>query len=838
MAQIVLLAIVSIGLYYLANRFFGPKAPRSPLDTATTTLAERGSTVPLILGRVRTGYVFCWAGDRFTVQKSSGGGKGGGGSKQKRTIYHESGWHAICVGPAYRLHVIRKGSGNIGISGMVAGFDEFGKVILDGSTYPLTREDNPSGSTITSKMGSFDVYWGECDQPSNTHLGGADRVGITSRWPYFCYVVWNPAELGEGSARWPLIDYEVEVRIEGSALVDSAAWIEESTEGAGDDGVNPAHALWQLLTATSPHGLAIDPERLDKQSFEDLGTLCADEHIPVNIRAGDATEGAQVVANLLQHCGAMIPQIADQLVAVGIRAVSGSLPVLTTDVVRERPIESEVNAPQKADRLLFVYPDRKNLYKEMDYIVDDDSLDTLSRTERRIEMPYVTSQIVAQTVIDRKQAESFADLSASSVRVAREGRRLEPGQVFTLDGENHRVVSVKLEPDPSFALVEFIPDLLSPPPTGHTITEQNPATSLPSGDIAADVAFRPIELPYRLSPVGIQTLSLLRLRGDRFVEGAVVNVSPDGVSYSDIGQLGSTHNGGTLLEPISVRDLWIIDEGPTFTLDSIDVDDVLDLSGDDARWRAGAQLCLIGDEVFFLRSITALGGSTYRLDGLIRARFDTIPRAHAVGDRIWILAAVDLARFTSEAITAGVDLRVKSQPFNAVNIIDLTTITAETLSVVDRALRPIAPSNWRANDRLADGRRNIYDSGDDIAFAWSHRIRDGAGAAAGEQVAGTPIFEQATLEGFIRITIEEIDGTVVRTINVTDGSASATYANATMAADFGGEPEFFVARIRNMNGARSSEARTIVVSQHPGVDLLVDSSGNFLVDESGAALRA
>jgi hypothetical protein len=160
--------------------------------------------------------VFCWAGEREVREEDvGGGGKGTGGGDIEQDIFYESGWHALGVGPVTALHQIIQS----------------GKVIFNG---PISNESHPSGSTVDlGTEGSFQIYWGEVDQPINTFLGDAGRVTISSRWPHLCYVVWNKKRLS-GSPVWPLLDYVVERRPSQAVLTGSQGWYEPGITASGD----------------------------------------------------------------------------------------------------------------------------------------------------------------------------------------------------------------------------------------------------------------------------------------------------------------------------------------------------------------------------------------------------------------------------------------------------------------------------------------------------------------------------------------------------------------------------------------------------------------------------
>jgi hypothetical protein len=133
----------------------------------------------------------------------------------------------ICLGPAARLWAIWQN----------------GKRIFVG---PIDPDSHPSGTTLNmGREGSADLYWGQHDQPVNSYLGGAGRVGISSRWPFFCYVVWRRKRLGP-VPQWPLLEYEIEVRPHGSILHSTAPWIE------GDQALTGASFAVQAATNGIP----------------------------------------------------------------------------------------------------------------------------------------------------------------------------------------------------------------------------------------------------------------------------------------------------------------------------------------------------------------------------------------------------------------------------------------------------------------------------------------------------------------------------------------------------------------------------------------------------------
>lgn len=196
---------LSVGLSLLAGYLLAKKNKATLKDDKPTTLVTRGAYINWLSGIRRVGPLMCGAWDRRFSEESTGK-KGLGGTSPKTKVWWESGWHLLAVGPCFALHRIMN----------------HGQVIFQG---PITRDSHPSGTFVDAgSEGGFFIYWGEPTQPANSYLGEAGRVGITSRWPYHCYVVWADKRLGP-SPNWGLLDYELERRPENGNLVDTDAYI-------------------------------------------------------------------------------------------------------------------------------------------------------------------------------------------------------------------------------------------------------------------------------------------------------------------------------------------------------------------------------------------------------------------------------------------------------------------------------------------------------------------------------------------------------------------------------------------------------------------------------------
>ena len=206
------LLVLSVGISVLAG-YLIKKSIKTPLQEAPTPLATRGSYIAWIRGVRRLGYVLTWAGERAT-REEKGAGKGDVFDGPTQTVFTESGVHVLCVGTVDELIEIEAG----------------GEFIFEG---PINRNSHPSGTLVDlGGEGQFRMFWGEDDQPINDFLGDADRVGVTSRWPNFCYIEWRNRRLGP-QPTWPFMSYTLRKEPSGDHLSDTAPWFDGTTTLTG-----------------------------------------------------------------------------------------------------------------------------------------------------------------------------------------------------------------------------------------------------------------------------------------------------------------------------------------------------------------------------------------------------------------------------------------------------------------------------------------------------------------------------------------------------------------------------------------------------------------------------
>lgn len=836
MATVVGAVVVSVALSYLANRFFAPEPPNPLVDDTPTTLSRRGAHIPRIWGTRRTGPVFAWAGNRRTEEKSSGGGGKGGSDSDaggSTVTYFEKGWHAICIGPVFSIEQIRAGSTPLLSS-------------------PILEQDNPSGSNFNISGSNYRVYWGNCDQPPDPILssGSGTRVGIASSWPWLCYVMWDDRKLGS-APNWPQLDYTVQTRPINSVLTGSNGWMDD---GNGVTGWNPAHVLYEVLTAEFPHGANRKPHMLDINRFEQLGALMQSEFLAVNVISKDGLSCARLLADIFQDAGILMPQVGDALVPWPIRGsispYAEVVPRFDQSNIEAPPPEIEIKYTDMtdADRIVFQFPSKDNRYRTFDLIVDDDSQtqDFKTRKDTPVNLPTITDFNIAAQVADRRQLELLSNTDVFKGKFDRQARLVSSGQRFIIAGVGtFRCLSNKPLMEDGACEMEYIVDAFSDPPTGFIPDAPNPEDQIPDRNesipASDDVAFTFFEVPCTILQSNTPLIFGVRGRDNTNINGSNANVSFDNTTYNNIGSAGTNHNTGLLDEAIAFSDDVLIESGPLVTMETVDdIALIQDLSNNSPSWLSGSQICIINDEWFYLRNVVIVSGSQVRLEGLIRFRDGTQPAIHAISSRVWIFNRIDIA-VLSGPIAIGQLLYYKSVPFTSTQVADITSIAPVSKNIVGLVFEPLTVTALRTANVDFDFRGNVYQENNNAFLKWNYReCGSGGGVLLGKQVSGTVINSTyfPSSGGFHYQILDEFD-TVIREGDLPNDAQTFTYTNAQILDDFGTPPDLFKFQVKAWGPAmnRDSFYTQIIVTKdespvQPPIILLNDDGNPVFNDDN------
>ncbi|MCP4612148.1 MAG: hypothetical protein GY845_25920 [Planctomycetes bacterium] len=585
------------------------------------------------------------------------------------------------------------------------------------------------------------------------------------------------------------------------------------------NGINPASMIKQILTATYPWGVGMDSSYLNNTAIEALGVICESEFLAFNATLGDGDDLSEIMETILIDTGVYLSQYQFDLVAVPLRD-GQALTTFSTDVIaKPNPSRVTVNATANPSRIIYLYPDRYNEYEDAQASTTD--VDSRTVFNNRVtpateEIKYATDNGVATTIAQRRYIEQINNAPEYSVTGARDLRFIRPGQLIGIPvrDEALRVVSIELDTTSGACNVLAIDDIYDTP-VEHYESPDTPVTPRLFAS-QEDALVAVYELPYSLNKTGQLRVTVLRQRTNEQTDGAIIWATPDDstIAYAPIYQY--TQNkvfAGTLATEIKATDVAILDFNPEVTLvgPSDDKDIIPDLSGDDESWLTGRTLVFINDEIFYLKNYNDVSSTTIELEGLIRAQMDTIEETHAVDSSVFIVQRLDVDPIESAILKKGIDLSVKTQPYNSQFILDITDAEAESRVIEDRAALPLPCDNFRGNDI------NTYVPGGYIEFTWSYRVKEGHGITPGEILAGVAVdLTEYTRDGDFELKIYDgaVDpGNLKRTETITSDTGYYLYTNADLVADFGGESDNFNATVVNKQGNLISTARVVNITR-------------------------
>lgn len=524
---------------------------------------------------------------------------------------------------------------------------------------------------------------------SNSTVDGTSQrigagIGVESRHPRLCYFHWSPKVLGS-TAQWSDIIYDVETEVQVSQLIGSPKHIDPSAVGRNDTGPNPAHVLWQLIVGRYPYGVGVPLSMIDRQAFEDLGARLYAEHLPCNVLITDGQTAQEKIVELMTDYSFVMPQFGRLLTPYAVRELDpDSLLTVNDDMlVPDEPEVVKLNEEEIKDRIVFIYSDVAHKFRDTEVSRDDDAT-ALSRRRvnvQKVAMPSITDKRTALKTVDRRMLEVFVQGQTFKLRVTRGARRLRAGQSFIVPGIGQlRVMSVDLSTQTTLATVEAVLDQYGLDPESATPTDADDEGSFPeSADPAPDVEV----VVKQLNRAGAteKEIGVFRVRANSNVVGSRIWISVDDSHYYREGRQDEACSGGVLETAILAGAGDPIDVGPVIDPFNSDIDNALDLSGDTTAWNKGKQLCLIGDELFYLKRVEILGDGSYRLRGMQRAKEGTTAHTHNIGAKAFIIPKRKLKPITSELIDVGNTVYVKSVPFTPEDTTNISDVTAKTVTI-------------------------------------------------------------------------------------------------------------------------------------------------------------
>lgn len=587
---------------------------------------------------------------------------------------------------------------------------------------------------------------------------------------------------------------------------------------ARDDGANIAHAIADMLFADWPDGLGLDPdgpEPWDLASLEAWGAEYEADGLRASIISVDGEEASTILANVLQDHSVMLcinPLNQGKLTFQRVREPSGPLANVPDDLYSGNLAERETLIGEKtSDKLTFVFTDRERSYGDSTIAErDDGSISYLEYAHsKQVRLSSTTYFPTAAFLAARRSQEELAGASQFTLNLSRGAREFLPGQAITASGFDDvlRVFEVGVDPLTEEVSVKVASDVY-----GITTTDfvNSPGGGGPQITDPEPDVFRFLEVPEAIA--GEQELIVVpHLRAHAQTIESIVHASRDNTTYTILGKESAAASGGRLDVSMAAAAPYYQAQGPTFTIVGPDVANALDLTGDDVSWSKGRQVCAIVDdqglELCFVRKITVLSSTQARLDGLLRARYDTRRRAWSAGAEVYVFSNDELTDFSDVLLDPGEDLYVKSQPVASGGLLPIAAVAPIAQVLRGKGLVPVDPEALYV--RAPHVGSASYNGAEDVTVAWGWSTSSSTNTGAGYQPAGTAI-GAPVIKGTFEVELRTTGGTLVSTQTTTN--PFVTFAAATLsAAPINGNS--FKFRVRHVNNGFASEFVELTVTK-------------------------
>lgn len=705
------------------NRVFGTSMRREGprLQDLSVQSSAYGVTVPLVYGRTRVAGNVIWSTGlkEWRTEEKQGGGKRGSVTTVNYT-------YSASFAVALSARAIRS----------------VGRVWADGKLIRGT-----AGQLMVA--GRMRVYRGDEAQLPDPLIEAAQGVGQAPAYRGLAYVVFEDLALADFANRLPLLTFEVAA--DDAPDVPVVAIARDVCARAGLDAVAGA-----AMDAVRGFAIGRDSTAGDAlRVLEGLSPLYASEVGTGGVRLADRAPQVPVV--IRQH-------------DLGAAAEGESEPRRSVARAGEAMVPREVG---------LAYLDTARDYQTG--LQRARRLSAAGGMSERLELPAALDAHTAKQAAERLMARRWRRREPMTLALPWRYLGLTPGDAVRLERETEGAVALwqvrEVTVEAGRVLVSAVPVSVE---DEVSTAEAEPGVAVPQPDVPhGPTTLHVLDLPPISTAMAAGPVLHLAVAGES--EGwrrASVAISLDGGfdygAAADIPARTVMGVAATVLPP-----------GETACWDLVNAVEVALLASDmaletrsEASVLAGANLCLIGQELVQFTTAELLPSGRYRLSGLLRGRWGTeaAVSGHAAGERFVLLSGAALVPYDAGLARLGQTLLFKAMgPHEA-----LEDVAAQSVVLTAQALRPLAPVHLH-------GRR---DEAGDVHLSWVRRSRQGFDWVDG---ADAPLAEEAE-----QYDVQILSGgTVRRQWRVT--APQAIYAAADQAADFVQLPEMLSVRVAQVS---------------------------------------
>ncbi|TWH48563.1 phage tail protein [Sporomusa sp. KB1] len=511
--------------------------------------------------------------------------------------------------------------------------------------------------------------------------------------------------------------------------------------GAIGEDANPAEVQYEIHV-NEDWGLGESADTVDVDSLLAMGQQLKTEGLGITVSISQIVAARQTIDAICNHIDAVRYQ-DPQTGKLTYKLIRDDYATEQVPLLNEKNCShvmiNRLDWQETIGQISVTYTDRKAQYEQSS--VDDNDpavieINQGSKAPKSYDYPYFTSAENALWAAKREAAQQGYPLATGTIEGNRTLYAIRTGHVVRLDWPAYgysnlmlRVTDVDLGDfiDGTIKL-EVIEDVFGLGKTEYGFsgsTNWQDPKKFPTGV----QEYRFMELPYELMP-----------DKDSYIYGMAAKPDADTQRWTIWRQTATmpmnSTNSTTQWTPVGK----IIYDYPEFG-DAIDMNgfEIIDISGLDRLVsatfpngspnieiaRKGGKVLLLGNELMAWSSITKLPSGNWRINGIIRGIFDTVPVAHGSGEKLFFLDPGTYANVT----TGGPVCLAGNAVTETYNITTATAYSTEELNpqkavsvtTVHRSERPSPPGCIRMSSFGVSESTKIDNPIGDISFSWSHR---------------------------------------------------------------------------------------------------------------------
>lgn len=547
-------------------------------------------------------------------------------------------------------------------------------------------------------VGTIRYYTGSLSQTVNAYLSGKIGAGLVPAYRGTSYVVLEKCFIGEQNSLRELT-FEMSCYTNSLGLAGGKNII-------GED-LNPMELLYQAFTLDWG-GLDVDPARLDTDSLRECAYTLYDEGNGMSLLVSQTNSGKQIAEEVIRQVDGIMysdvqtGKIIFKLIRNDYNIVD--LPVFdSSNVVAVRGFTSKL-WEDTINQVRVTYTNRDKKYEKGTTMVQDMANINSQQRVRSITQAYpgVSNGALATELATRDLSQGSVPLMSVTLELNREGAALRPGSPFVWSWDPYGITQVVMRVknfdlgslNNNKIVVECSQDEFSisstvfaePAGSGSSVALPNDAAAAATVRMVREGAFyfslaggislsgtQGILIVAAVSPTGSQEYDVYTSNDG----GANYSLSEENLLYTPAGTLSGSISASANLSTGIIPSVVV-----TTTSDEITAVTAAEIA-------QGYGLFYINAELFAHEGVTVGTGSVTLLN-VRRALLDTIPQAHANGDRVWFIQGDNVI---DDPMGWTDTVRTKLAPKTFQDALDIASAPYDSVTLTKRAMRPLRPAN-------------------------------------------------------------------------------------------------------------------------------------------------